>query len=147
MHAAAAELAVEIIRKPAAVAIEDALFGFRRDAEVLLFDRKAHAGQRKGDRFVRFRNGGRLMHKAFGIELFASCKRHDAVRTHAPCRQQTVRFQNRHAQNVIEKIEPRGHPVRLVDANGGTFFGQTEPVIELHAFGSPFVSMFLSIVP
>ena len=48
-----------------------------------------------------------------------------------------------HPQHVGQKVEAHDDPVRSVDAMARGSLDQAEPMVELHALGSPLVSMFL----
>ena len=146
---ARAELSGEIVRKAAAVTIEDAAVGLGRDAEVSQFHGETHAVEREADFVFRLVYGWRRKLKALRRELIAPRKRHVLpVGADAPRRQQGhVAAHDGNAQDVVEKIQPRGDAVRFADAAGGRRLCQPEMVIVLHASGSFLRRKLRAILP
>ena len=139
------QLPGEVVPEAAAVPVEEAFFRPGGDTKVFQLDGKIHPVQGEGQGSVPFRDRRGEGRKALQGELVPASKGYVRPRrAHAPGGHQGHALMDQsYPQHVGQKVEAHDDPVRPVDAMARGRLDQAEPMVELHALGSPLVSMFL----
>ena len=139
------QLPGEVVPEAAAVPVQEAFFRFGADAVVFQLHGEIHPVQGEGQYPVLFRDRRGEGREAIQRKLISASKGHVRPRrAHAPGGHQGHALMDQgHPQHVGQKVEAHDDPVRSVDAMARGSLDQAEPMVELHALGSPLVSMFL----